>query len=140
MSVYRVLSCCVVFQCFVCFVVTLLCVEPEAKRAYRRQWLGRNDHYIRSLTPHTTTYIPKVDHGNGDHKAHIQIGQKKAFPPALRCRESSKSIEETYRIVPFQTKFQRTLSKESKVAARRKDVLLDGVRSNSHPGKAVVCL
>ncbi|MPC21895.1 hypothetical protein E2C01_014898 [Portunus trituberculatus] len=33
------------------------------------------------------------------------------------------------------TKFQRTLSKESKVVARRKDVLLDGVRSNSHPGK-----
>ncbi|XP_050731205.1 uncharacterized protein LOC127005898 isoform X9 [Eriocheir sinensis] len=35
------------------------------------------------------------------------------------------------------TKFHRTLSKESKMVARRKDVLVDGVRSNSHPDVSV---
>ncbi|XP_050731199.1 uncharacterized protein LOC127005898 isoform X3 [Eriocheir sinensis] len=37
----------------------------------------------------------------------------------------------------LKTKFHRTLSKESKMVARRKDVLVDGVRSNSHPDVSV---
>ncbi|XP_063862001.1 multiple C2 and transmembrane domain-containing protein 1-like isoform X2 [Scylla paramamosain] len=54
-----------------------------------------------------------------------------------RPRANTQSRPAPSFFTTFKTKFQRTLSKESKVVARRKDVLLDGVRSNSHPDVSV---
>ncbi|XP_045134020.1 multiple C2 and transmembrane domain-containing protein-like isoform X3 [Portunus trituberculatus] len=57
--------------------------------------------------------------------------------PAPSFFTTFKRVKKMAAEFKLKTKFQRTLSKESKVVARRKDVLLDGVRSNSHPDVSV---
>ncbi|XP_063862008.1 multiple C2 and transmembrane domain-containing protein 1-like isoform X8 [Scylla paramamosain] len=60
--------------------------------------------------------------------------QSRPAPSFFTTFKRVKKMAAEFRL---KTKFQRTLSKESKVVARRKDVLLDGVRSNSHPDVSV---
>ncbi|XP_071545625.1 multiple C2 and transmembrane domain-containing protein isoform X3 [Panulirus ornatus] len=59
--------------------------------------------------------------------------QPRQAPSFLSTLRNLKRVASQLKV---KTKFQRTLSKDSKVS-RRKDALLDGVRSNSHPDVSV---
>ncbi|XP_069158237.1 multiple C2 and transmembrane domain-containing protein isoform X3 [Procambarus clarkii] len=95
----------------------------------------------RSFSKSATELIHRSRSISGDRSADISPrGSPPLDPRKVEGCERPRSTTQPRPTASFfttlRTKFQRTLSKDSKLA-RRKDVLLDGVRSNSHPDVSV---
>ncbi|XP_066982957.1 multiple C2 and transmembrane domain-containing protein isoform X18 [Macrobrachium rosenbergii] len=128
-----------------CLVTETVCAEEEEEETLSVGSSQENGHQSgsmrRSFSKSASDLIHRTRSVSGERSGEISPrGSPPLDPRKAHGERQRASIPQRPSAAAFfstlRTKFQRTRSKDGKVT-RRKDILLDGVRSNSHPDVSV---